>query len=344
MTRTFHKTIIFTKVPLKKYFRYEDMFQVYPLNMDKMPYSNLQSHYPVVLEYWTSPKEKIEVEVEYENLKESFSKTATTITKQDKILSLLSLFTNHIFFRYNNFEGTWGLPILYDNPGEEADLWSTKWIMTGNYIWPEMTGQFQIAEFSVPKLQEVEFSSYRSYYWDNPNLDNDHLKEIVFPEFIFIGLGVYFTLPEDVREMVDSAISYSISAMEMKNSKKTLSLLASFTSVETMVNLEFRDLVPEKCNECGQLKFSISKKYRDYLLKYLGDTPANKKKFNAYYQLRSKIVHTGERLKTENLYHNLPKEDNEKEFITRIEILQLGKLSIINWLIKNADVTLKYEN
>jgi len=342
--RTFHKTIIFTKVSLKGYFKYEDIFQVYPLDLPNMPYSNLQTHYPVVLEYWTSPDERIEVDVEYEVLKESFSETATQTTKEDKILSLLTLFTNHSFFRYTDFSGAWGLPILYDNPGEEANQWSTKWIMTGTYHWPEMVGHFQITNFSKTGVDEVQYKDHKSYYYDNPNFDNDQLREITFPYNIFVGLGVYFTLPNEIRGIVDSAISYSVAAMEMRNQRKTLSLLASFTSVETMVNLEYKDLKPEKCKECGQLKFGVVRKYREYLLKYFGDSPYNKKKFSAYYDLRSKIVHTGERLKTENLYNNLPKDEQQKEFVTRMEILQIGKLAIINWLIKNSYVIAKNED
>lgn len=336
MKKTFHKTIVFTKVPLKGFFRYEDMFQIYPLDLPNMPFSKLQPHFPLVLEYWTSLEDKIEVETAFEELKESFSQNATSSTKQDRILSLLSLFTNHLFFRYTDFEGVWGMPILDDNPGYEAELWATKWIMTGGFTWPEMAGHFHISDFTAPLVNEVQYLPHKAYYADNPNCDTDHLKEILFPEIIFVGLAVYFSLPNELKSIVDSAVYYSVSAMEIYAKKKTLSLLASFTAMETMVNLEFRDVKSEKCEQCGQLKYGVVRKYREYLLKYIGDTPHNKKKFNAYYSLRSKIVHTGEKLKTEHLYHNLPEEERQKEYLTRIEILQIGKLALINWLIKNA--------
>ena len=57
-----------------------------------------------------------------------------------------------------------------------------------------------------------------------------------------------------------------------------------------------------KCEECGQQKYGVSRKFREYLLKYIGDSPNNKRKFNNYYSLRSKIVHTGRQLKTELLF------------------------------------------
>ncbi|MFI5139228.1 MAG: hypothetical protein ACHQIM_15500 [Sphingobacteriales bacterium] len=343
MIKKYYKEIIFTKTPLKGFFRYDDIFQIYPADFDGMPRSNLQQHFPIILEYWTTDDERIEVEVEYEILKESFSDTATKFTKQDKILSLLTTFTNHIFFRYTDLTGSWGMPVFHDDPGDEADDWLTYWIMP-DFHWPQMAGKFQISEFSKPIVPEVSFIEHFPYYLINPNFDYDNQREITFPKTIHLGLNSYFRASKDVQAVLDSAIYYSVSAMEMRTQMQTLSLLASFTSVETMVNLEYRDAEAEKCPVCGQLKYSVARKYREYLLKYIGDTPDNKKKFNAYYSLRSKIVHTGQRLKTENLYANLPKQETELEFITRIEILQIGKLAIIQWLLEtqmlnNVDVS-----
>jgi hypothetical protein len=82
-------------------------------------------------------------------------------------------------------------------------------------------------------------------------------------------------------------------------------------------------------------EFKVSKKYRDYLLKYIGNNPNNKKKFNALYSLRSKIVHTGMKFKTENLWTELPQEEKDVEFINQMEVIILSKMSITNWLLIN---------
>ena len=134
---------------------------------------------------------------------------------------------------------------------------------------------------------------------------------------------------------MDTAIAYAVSAFEIRGSHKSLSVIASFTSVETMVNFEFRNIDPEKCETCGQLRFSVAKKYRDFLLKYIGDSPTNKQKFNRFYTLRSKIVHTGERFKTETLFNEATTEQQDQEFIDHLEIVQLCRLAIVQWLLKN---------
>ncbi|NVN94653.1 MAG: hypothetical protein HXX18_05145 [Bacteroidetes bacterium] len=71
------------------------------------------------------------------------------------------------------------------------------------------------------------------------------------------------------------------------------------------------------------------------LLKYIGNNQNNKRKFNALYGLRSKIIHTGMNFKSENLWSDLPKEEKKKELISQLEVILLSKMSIINWLITN---------
>lgn len=332
MSRQYHKDIIFTNVPLQSSFRYKDVFQIYPVEMDRMPKSVYQQHHPVILEYCTTNEDKIEVISEYENLRKPFSNTATKLTKQDKILLLLSLFTNHLFFRYRDLTGFWGMAILHDYPKDEASNWPTKWIIPG-FDWPEMAGKFSITDFSQPQVPEVTFISHLSYYQNNPNIDLNNQLEITFPDSIYYGLDAYFSISDEKKMVLDDAISFSVSAMEMLWHKKTLAIVSAFTSVETMVNLEYRNVVPEKCSSCNQLKYGVTKKFTDYLLKYLGDTKDNKKKFKTYYSQRSKIVHQGRRLISENIYSEMSKEERDKENVVALEIIQMSKLAIIHWLL-----------
>src|SRR5690606_38352143 len=157
-------------------------------------------------------------------------------------------------------------------------------------------------------------------YYHDPNFDFHPDKGITFPTTIYGSLDSYFAKNSETLLVIDSAISFVYTAMEMRLFKKTLSIISSFTAIETLVNFEFKDLKPAKCDTCGQLQFKVSQKYRDFLMKYIGSNANNKKKFNDFYKLRSSIVHTGQRLKTEDLYADIPKEQKDKEFITHLEI------------------------
>jgi hypothetical protein len=330
----FHRTIIFTKTPLTGFFKFGDRFQIFPADLENMPKSKLQKHHPVILEYTTTEEDKIEPHSDFEELKDLSSLTATTLTKQDEILNLLSLFSNHLFFRYSDLTGTWGMPILKDDPGEEANTWSSKWNMK-LFHWPELPKQLKIDSFSDSQYPEVECDRHFMYYYHDPNFDYYSNKTIRFPNTMIVGLQAYYNLNAETKKVIDSAISHVVSAMELRQQKKTLSIIAAFTSIETMVNNEFKDEKVERCGECNQLQYKVAKKFRDFLFKYVGKSTANKKKFNAFYSLRSKIVHTGAKLESENLWTDLPKDEKEKEFLNHIEILQLSKISIIHWLMKN---------
>ena len=106
-------------------------------------------------------------------------------------------------------------------------------------------------------------------------------------------MQAYYGLNAETKKTIDSAINHTVSAMELRKHKKTLSIIAAFTSMETMVNNEFKDEKVERCGECNQLQYKVAKKFRDFLFKYVGKSTENKKKFNAFYLLRSKIVHAG---------------------------------------------------
>lgn len=335
--KEFHSSIFFTKVPLGGHYRYSDFFQIFPVDSEKMPYFKYQNHYPNILEYWTTDDDKIEMSIENEEFKEYTdlkSRTATTLLKQDKILNLLSAFTNNLFFRYYDHSGFWGIPRLKDNALEESNESSSKWCVK-IYNSPDMPRYLYIKDFSEQTSPEIKRISNKEFYTKNPNLDYDSNIEIVLPSTIDVLFDTYYSLAPEISKAIDTAALYAVSAIELKSNRKTLSLVASFLAMETMINLEYRDYKPEKCLECGQLRFSIARKFREYLLKYIGDTANNKKKFNDYYSLRSKIIHTGEHLKTELLFNDLPRCVKEEEYLTRLEILQMGKLAITNWLLKN---------
>ena len=280
MMRTYQRAIVFTKIPLGGYYRYKEMFQIFPADFTNMPDNPCKRHYPNILEYWFTDEEKIIRETEYEGLRELSILTATTVTKQDKIISLLNSFTNNHFFNYTNYDGVWAIPILINEQtkeiSEEINFLSAQWC-TQNFHFPTLPQQLQISEFTLPKLNEVEKIPHNIFFTVHPNLDNDRETHIKFPKTFDSILDSYFSLDKETMNIVDSAIGYNVSAIDLIWHKKTLALLASFTAMETMINLEYRGLQNEKCETCGQLKFSVAKKFKEYLLKYIGQSDENKK-------------------------------------------------------------------
>jgi hypothetical protein len=336
--KKYQRTIVFTKVPLNGYYRYKDLFQIFPADFSDMPDSPYKRHYPNILEYWVLDEEIVDREMEFEDLKDLFNLTATIIPKEDKYISLLNSFTNNRFFKYANFDGIWSIPVLIDKEtnriSEKVNFMSSQWSMQ-SFHFPSLPNQLQITKFTSLMLNPILRIEHFKFYTYDPHLDINRKKRITLPKTIDLILDSYFSLDNETMQIVDAAIGYNTAAIDLLETKRTLALLSSFTSMETMINLEYRDEDTSSCKECGQTKFSIARKFREYLLKYIGDSAENKKKFNAYYSLRSKIVHTGMRLKSELLFSDFPKQDLDSEYLQRIEILQVGKLAIANWLLKN---------
>ena len=152
--REYHRAIFFTKAPLGGLYKYKDVFQIFPCDLENMPVTKAQKHHPNILEFWTTKEEIIKSPVRFEGLEDLFNKTATTLTKQDHILSLLTAFSNNLFFRYNDVTGMWGMPLLTEEPGEEANTWSSKWCLK-MYHFPDLPRQMKITEFSNPDIPSI---------------------------------------------------------------------------------------------------------------------------------------------------------------------------------------------
>ncbi len=334
MMRTYHRNIFFTKVPITGYYRYEDLFQIYPSKFEGQPTSELQRHFPNIIEFWTTEDEKVTVPKKFEVLKETWESLGARMKKLETYLKLFSAFTNHHFFTYKDSTGSWSAHLATEMNREEANSTSSKWCMD-MYIFPQLNGKLEISEFTKLNLPEIERVKHTDYFLNDPNHDLDYKKELKLPHTIDQLFKSFFSLDDDLRESVETACSFCSSAAELKELKKTLSLLASFTALETMVNLEFSDFKPENCDSCGQPKYKVRQKFREFLMKYLGKSDHNKRKFNSYYDLRSRIVHVGTELKSESLFSEISDEEENKEWITRIEVLQIGRLAICNWLYHN---------
>lgn len=326
------RQIIFTKVPLGGYYRFSDEFQIFPLELPEIPKSKFQKQFPNVIEFWDDQSINIVVPKEFESLREMMERVGRAGIIINRLIGLLTCFTNHRFFQIGDIEGSWGIPIFKDDIGDEINDQPPVWFMN-MYPPKNYLDSFPKASFTEVKLEKIPQFNHHHYYYHDPNIDSDKKINITFPNTIDNLFASYFNLNEQNRNYIDTAVYDNSCAVELYRPLKTLSLVSTFTALETMVNLEFKDVPSEKCETCGQQMYSVRKKFRDYLLKYIGNSDGNKKKFNKYYDLRSKIIHTGQKLKSEHLFTEVESDDSTDEELLRMEILQLGRLSIIKWLL-----------
>jgi hypothetical protein len=331
--KNIYKKIIFTKTPLKSYFKYQDEFQIYPVD-DKYLITKKHNHYPIFLELKINKQDIIKPNIskDLEDLEEIISETAIINTKEDKIINLLNLFSTFTFFKYNT-EGNWVIPITTRMSREEKlEIDGSEFLYN---IFCHKGINFEISDFTDVSNQykPINVIEYSEYYQNEPNYDYNQKKEITLPNNIIMGLRAYYNLDFQEKKNIDSAINYSCLSMQLMHDKTTLGVVSAFTAIETVMNIYYRGYKPQNCEKCGQPKYKISKRYLDFLLEFIGNEDGFKKKFENLYRLRSKIVHTGFSFSIESIWNELTDQEQNSELVTILEIVMLSKLSVINYLI-----------
>lgn len=327
----YYKFIFFTRTELKGAFSYNNIFQIYPILGEGYPHSKIQKHFPNYIELRTTEEDSLNIQSPYPELDELISEFAPAITKQDLILNLLTTCSNHLFFKYENPIGTWALPIVSSNVNDYSGAESI-WCYPVYGSKKTSENNVIIKYTDTSKFAKIEQVNFRDYFVKDIDPDKEYSGPIKFVSIIDSFLLSFFNLENEFKPIVNQAMYHLKNGVELADSKKTLCLLSLFTSLETMVNLEHRDFSVENCETCGQQKFKISKKFRDYLSKYVSNHPKSKTKFNKLYSLRSKIVHSGEILNSEFLYSEASQETKDEENLKIAEVIQICRLSIINWV------------
>lgn len=346
MNKEYIRNIIFTKTPLNGKYKFNDDFQIYPLNLPKAANSKLTDHFPIIIEFWYDKDELPEVK-EFD--KESTNKWIATATAQTnkliKITNLLTSITNYRFFFYRNPETFWSIPLLEKIEEEDYNKTSSIW-SASLYYYPDIGKDLKIDKFSDPKFGYIPLIPTRIYYWYKPVEGKD--KFIDLPTSINTIISKYFLLDGKELSVVDSCIYQICNGIELFNRMKSLSFFSLVSAIETLVNYEFRKEKIEyscpdckslksserHCNKCGSPIWGVTAKYREFLFKYVSNKDNAKKMYNKIYDIRSKITHTDYLINNEN-YLSWDFNDRTGELSTKhIETLQLARRSLINWLQK----------
>lgn len=340
----YYKSVIFTKTKLEGFFRYTDEFQIYPLQHDALKNVKRYKHYPVIIEFkieereWVIPKKDFSFAGDLYD-KDAHELLATAMTKLDKIINLINLFSTHLFFRYEDTDGFWTIPATSEKSDEQIRLIEHSDFLYKLFFIKNFTYQCLIdglTENIESNFNQIEYVDHNIYYSQDPNYDYNTLAPIKFPDFIFYGLNGYFALSEIEKKVIDITIKYASICMKNLEGETTIGILSAFTSIESLMNHYYKDFKPENCKECGQSRYAISRRYTEFLLNFVGESDELKKEYKRLYSFRSKIVHTGFSFITENLWHELDEEQSDEEVIKKLQIMMINKKLIINYLALTA--------
>lgn len=341
--KKFIKNIIFTKTPLVGKYRYGDLFQIYPLNIDDAPNTDKTNHYPIIIEYWYETEGVEDIEVfGLEHIDKMISTTTPQINKLIEYTNLLSAITNHRFFYYRKPDTFWSLPLTREG---DVNQLSSEWSVS-LYYYPNIANDLKIEDFSEPDFPEISRLPQKFYYWYDPVEGHD--KTIAFPDTIDAILSKYFSAAKDENIVANSCIYQICNGLDLLDKIKSLSFFSFVSAIETLVNYEFKDEKVEylcndckslkdskrHCNKCGSPIWGVTAKYREFLFKYVSNEPNAKKLYNKIYNIRSQITHTDFLFAGELFLDWNHNDKTEEIFKTHLSAMQLSRRSLINWLLK----------
>lgn len=344
-TRRYYSNIIFTTSPITGYYRYSDLFQIYPILFEDKVQFDKATHFPVIIEYWIDENEiKTVNNPMFDGIEEFISISTLQNNWLHSLTRLLSVFTNHRFFLYDR-EQAWFLPLNTQITDTTPSNWGDKC-----YHYEGLKKKLNISSFSQMELQEITRVKHSTYF-KNPNID-DHTIDVTISEYTDLLFKAYQMLTIEERKYFDAAVTLICNGQDLKYKMKSISYLSFISSIETMSALQFKakqDAIKFQCNSCKLIKSSpytcpkcntpiwgISQQFKEYLSMYLSTDSNLNSVLNKIYGIRSKIVHSGQLL-LGDAFIDWDKQDQEKsEFDTLLSLMQYSKISICKWLILNA--------
>ena len=354
---------LFSRRQMSGYYRYKNVFQVLPLNVsiesrqidfpllmeikycpDAWPASNETFWYRDVWEKERLEKIKNKAQWKTINYDDDWIKAYQNITKMkrgtaifEEVSNLLTLFTNHRFFKYN-CESQW-----FISHDKGKDEFSSEWGQSF-YNFPafvsDSTELSSISEYE--EIRKIDVRKYKKHSRDSYlSCEAEGSNDITFPDDIDGLFGKYFSLSNDNMEKFYTACKLYNQALELQTTHSSLSLVASATAIEALLNTKVEkhecghEKSIERCDnvECGMPIYGLNSRFKQFFLEYGSDSPAMRKFASKFYSFRSGIAHGGllrDDLHDSGFYSGV----NDEEQAFRREALSITNHLLINWLVK----------
>lgn len=352
MPRNFIKNIIFSKTPLNACYRFGDKFQIYPVNLENAPKSPHATHFPMIIEYFLDDAEIKEVkEFDEKSINQTIAELSAQTNKLIQITNLISTITNYRLFFYRHIEMLWAVPVpdeLTDEVKEEFNKISSSWSIP-SYVYENISKEMFITEFSNPDFPKMELLPQKLYYYYEPL--EGRKKNINFPNTADVIFNNYFNLNEKELKIINSAMHQFCNGLDLFKNMKSLSFFSIVSSIETLVNLEFKDeKIDFECNDCKTIKTSerhcqkcgrpiwgITAKFKEFLFRYVSDKKEAKKIYSQIYNIRSKITHTEYLLNGDNFSDWEFNNKTEEISMLHLKAMQIARRSFANWLLSKSE-------
>lgn len=312
-----------TNAKVTGHYRYRDTFQILPAAQSSQQPPYIEAHHPCILE--------LKYNFEYDASRTLIDTSSTPEWLQEKdsenklvneIVKLIGLFSFSKFIQYSQEEYGWFTH--YDDKDQASLFWGQKSYFDDNH--DKMLENF--TKHNLNKAEEIDFLKFYSF----PARFSG--AEFSIPNILTHLFDKYYSLSNDARVSFFRAATLFNNAIEIKKISPSISFSCFISCIETLVEYIHKDIRIEKCEGCGQLKYSVTKKFIEFMKKYNSDSKELIKFYNAVYKKRSKILHAGDLFSGEDIPLNWEEKDWE-EFSLRTNIERTCRIALINWLLES---------
>lgn len=321
MALEYRRTIVLTTVPVTGYFKFDKKFQILPIEEKAPKVAYLRCHHPLIIEYSFEIDETPQTLINGENIDQWVINNDTSSQILKELLLLLSTFSFYHVFMYNNAK-SWFIP--HCNSAKNKEI-----------IWGQQAYYYENFNSEITKFSEINYPHIKKIssndYFNRLGLFPD--QEFDLPNNIDQLFAQYYQLSAQAKKAFLSSASLLTQGLKLWTEHPSLSFTAFVSSLETLISYEHRKIKIEKCQACGQDKYGVVNKFRDFFLKYGSSNPIFKKYALKIYKYRSKIVHSGELLLGEISLLKFGSLDGLEENELRENLFLTCRICLINWLM-----------
>ena len=340
MAERLTRRLVFSKAPLKGYYRFGDVFQLTPAPDNWLRPPTIMGDYPLILELRYDPKIAPDRESDhwrrdlFERDREKKLGTKgwtdgqidarrsetnmwreTAIRKELSVL--LSALTNHRIFDYgSSIRQAWTITLRRGQKSETR--WAQIGYQTPDLDWP--VDDF----FSAPTMKEAPRVPIGDHF---KNLPDSHTvgagdkNNVQFHDALDELLTIYFALEVKKKRKFYSACHLWAQAFDLKEIKaSSMSLVASVSSIETLQNF---GAVP---------KTSKTTRFKEFFKKYAG--PGAETLATKLYKIRGDISHDGELLREELFDRGFTIGGHDEQMLFPGDVTRATHIALVNWLIR----------
>ena len=324
MTTEFRKVLALSNTPVNGSFRHKDYFQILPADADAPKPPAVMNHHPFVVEFCFTVDETPREHLDGSQVPQWVTNNDDAYKTLKEILLLLTAFSNDRVFTYAHKQ-SWFIPM--GTKESKADEKNIQWGQEAYYYSDFNSDIDGLSKHEAESVALIDPNEFFNRYGRRTDQEYD------LPQNINELLDAFYALDEDNRHCFLTACSLFSQGITIWSEHPSLSFAAFVSSIETLIAAEYKGEKIETCSECGQQRYRVINKFREFFGKYGSPTPEFRKYAVKVYKYRSKILHRGELFLGEVTPRRFGSIEGIEDDDLRRNIIRTCRICFVNWLL-----------